>query len=122
MRSVGWYLLLATYAVVAFAQTGQQDSKAEPTPNLCDAAAPKLREANTQRVVLMLTFDSKGRLKSFKTESPKGLQLEKTGDVATEIQKRASALAKQYGVSHPVRVQVDFDCSTGHPTSVSNGP
>ena len=122
MRRAGWYLLLTTCAALALAQAGQQDSKTDPTPNLCDAAAAKLREANTHRVVLMLTLDAQGRLQSFKTESPKGLQLEKMGEVAEEIKKRAISLAKPYGSSHPVKVRVEFDCSSGHPTSVTNSP
>jgi hypothetical protein len=122
MRRAGCYLLFMTCAVVALAQAGQGDSKTEPTPNLCDAAAAKLREANTHRVVLLLTFDTKGRLQSFTTESPRGVQLEKNGEAAAEIKKRAVALAKQYGSSHAVKVQVEFDCSSGHPASVTNTP
>jgi len=122
MKRVAWYLLLTTCAAVALAQTGQQDSKTEPPPNLCDAAAAKLREANTHRVVLMLRLDNKGRVQSFKTESPKGLRLEKMKEAATEIRKIRFAPAKQYGSPDVVKVRVEFDCSTGHPTSVTNSP
>lgn len=120
MKRAAWCLLLATCTVVALAQTSQQDSKPGPPPNLCDAAAAKLREASTQRVVLMLTLDAKGRVESFKTEYPKGLRLEKMNEAAAEIKKLRFAPAKQYGSPDVVKVRVEFDCSTGRPTSVTN--
>lgn len=122
MKRAAWYLVLTTCAAVAFGQTGQQGSKTEPAPNMCDAAEAKLQEANTHRVVLTLKLDNKGRVQSFETESPKGLQLEKMKEAAAEINKMRFAPAKQYGSPRAVKVRVEFDCSTGHPASVSNSP
>jgi pyridoxine/pyridoxamine 5'-phosphate oxidase len=119
MKRMVLCLLLTTLSAVALPQTGQQDSKAQPPPNVCDAAAAKLREANTQRVVLMLRLDNRGRVQSFKTESPKGLRLEKVKEVAAEIKKIRLGQAKQYGSPDVVKVKVEFDCSTGHPTAVT---
>jgi hypothetical protein len=82
------YLVLTASVVVTAAQTGQRESTTEkPTRAMCDAAAPKLHEAKTNKVVLMMTVDSKGRVESFKTESPKGLRLEKMKEAATAVKK-----------------------------------
>jgi len=104
-----WLLLTACVAVTA--QTGQQDPAAEKaTREMCDAAAPKLRESGTNKVVLIMTVDSKGRVESFKTESPKGLRLEKMKEVATAIKAVPFHPAEKDGSPVAVQARMIFDC------------
>jgi hypothetical protein len=64
--------LLVFCIAVASAQTGQPDSTGRTaTRAMCDAAAPKLQDAGTNKFVLMLTLDETGQIKAFKTEFPK---------------------------------------------------
>ncbi len=70
----------------------------------------------------MLTLDAKGRVESFKTESPKGLRLEKVNEAAAEIKKLRFSPAKRYGSPYVAKARVEYDCSTGHPTSVTKSP
>ena len=79
-------LLLVCSMVAAAQQSGQQDSKKGiAPPAVCDAATPKLRETGTNEIVLTMVVDIRGRVESFKTESPKGLRLEKMKDAWLSI-------------------------------------
>lgn len=106
-------LVLMVCAIATMAQqSGQPDSKKETPPRgMCDAAASQLRNSGTNEVVLMMTVDTRGRVQSFKTESPKGLRLEKMKETATAIKAMQFDPAKKDG--HPVTVMISirFDCS-----------
>lgn len=111
------FLLTACVAVTA-AQTDQRPSTAEkPTRALCDAAESKLREAGTNKVVLMMTLDTKGRVESFKTESPRGLRLEKMKEAAAAVKKIQFEPAKKDGSPVAVKVRIEFDCAGENATS-----
>src|SRR5271169_4987454 len=111
MKRVAVCFLLTACVALATAQAVQRDSTAEkPTGAMCDAAAPKLHEAGTNKIVLMMTVDAKGRVKSFKTESPKGLRLEKMKEAAASVRKIQFAPAKKGGSPFPVEVLIEFDC------------
>jgi hypothetical protein len=102
--------VLRRLKTIAVAESKPTDSDAEKAPQaMCDAAAPKLRKAGTNEVVLMMTLDGTGQVTSFKTESPKGLRLEKMNEAATAI-KTIHFKPKKNG---PVVVQVEiaFDCA-----------
>ena len=45
---------------------------ARPPQAVCDAATLRLRESGTSKIVLVMTIDGKGRVESFKTDSPEG--------------------------------------------------
>jgi TonB family protein len=77
---------------------------------MCDAAAPKLQESGTTEVVLTMTLDTRGKVESFKTESPKGLRLENMNEAFAAIKAIQFEPAKKNG--QPVRymVRVKFDC------------
>jgi hypothetical protein len=78
---------------------------------MCDAAAPKLRESGTNKVVLIMTVGTGGRVQSFTTESPKGLRLEKMKDPAAAIKALQFEPAKKDGRPVAVMIRVEFDCS-----------
>jgi hypothetical protein len=112
MKRVILVLLLAAYITVTAAQSGQPEPEADKaTRAMCDAAAPKLRETGATKVVLMMAVDDKGRVESFKTESPKGLRLEKMKDVAAAIKAIPFRPATKAGSPVAVEVRIGFDCS-----------
>jgi hypothetical protein len=111
MKRVTLGLLLAAGVTLAAAQTGQPESEADKAKRaMCDAAAPKLHEAGATKVVLMMTVDDRGRVESFKTESPKGLRLEKMKDVAAAIKAIPFRPATKHGSPVAVKVRIAFDC------------
>jgi TonB family protein len=105
-------LLLLVYSMASNAQqSGQPNSKKVTPQAMCDAAAPKLRESGTNTVVLTLTVDAGGRVRSFTTESPSGLSLEKTKEAAAAIKAMQFKPATKGGRPVAVMVRVKFDCS-----------
>jgi len=64
---------------------------------MCNAAASKLRESGTNKVVLTIAVDTGGRVGSFRTDSPKGLQLEKIKEAAAAIKALQFEPAKKDG-------------------------
>ena len=119
MKRITLWLLLAACANVSGAQTGKQESEADKaTRAMCDAAAPKLRESGTNKVVLTMMLDDTGRVESFKTESPKGLRLEKMKDVAAAIKAMPFRPATKAGSPVAVQARIAFDCPT-QPSSAS---
>lgn len=77
---------------------------------MCKAAALKLREAGTDQVAMEMTIDAKGRVLSFKTESPKGLRLEKTKKAADEIKAMRFDPAEKDGNPVTVMIRATFQC------------
>ena len=111
MKGVTLGLLLIAFVIVSAAQSGQPDSdNVQPPRPMCDAVAPKLQETGTTKVVLMMTLDAKGRVESFKTESPKGLRLEKMKDAASAIKAIHFRPATKSGSPVAVQILVEFDC------------
>ncbi|MGA2357104.1 MAG: energy transducer TonB [Terriglobales bacterium] len=121
MKSVALPLILLVYSVAASAQQGGQPDTNKQTPPqaMCKAAAPKLREAGTNEVVLTVTVDTRGRVQSFTTDSPKGLRLEKIKEASASIKALQFDPAKKDGHAVAVMVRVEFDCS-GSATDASN--
>jgi len=86
----GWAVLLTAICLSEIlAQQG--GPTATPTSQtaasqraICDAAGPKL-ESGANRVILDVSVDSKGRVKSFTTHSPKGLRLEKMSEAVEAV-------------------------------------
>ncbi len=106
-------LLLIFFATAAAAQSKQGDSQnVQPTRAMCDAAASKLMEAGTTKIVLMMTVDGRGRVESFKTEYPRGLRLEKMKDAAAAIKKLQFGPATKDGSPVAVQIRIEFDCAT----------
>jgi TonB family protein len=121
MKKVILWLLLTSVVAVTAAQTGQQGSEAEKaTREMCDAAAPKLRESGTNKVVLMMTIDNRGRVESFKTESPKGLRLEKMKEASTAIKAMQFHPAEKDGSPVAVQARITFDCPSQPPSASKN--
>jgi len=111
MKKAALCLWILVCAPVIIAQNEQQDSDTKMAVQaMCDAAAPKLRQSGTNEVVLMMTVDDKGRVRSFKTESPKGVQLEKMKDTAAAIKKIKFEPAKKDGPV-PVQIEIAFKCT-----------
>jgi hypothetical protein len=78
---------------------------------MCDAAAPKLHKSGTNEVVLIMTVDTRGRVQSFTTESPKGLRLENMKEPAAAIKALHFEPARKGGRPVAVMIRVEFDCS-----------
>jgi TonB family protein len=98
----------ATYAQ----QSGQSDvKKTMPPQEMCKAAAPKLRESGTNEVVLTMTVDTRGKVESFTTDSPKGLRLEKIKEAAAAIKALHFQPAQKDGQAVKVMVRIKFDCA-----------
>ena len=115
-------LLLVCSMVAAAQQSGQQDSKKGiAPPAVCDAATPKLRETGTNEIVLTMVVDIRGRVESFKTESPKGLRLEKMKDAAAAVKAMQFKPVKKDGRPVTAIVRFEFDCS-GPVTDASKKP
>jgi hypothetical protein len=113
MRKASLVLLLTAFVTATAAQIGQPDSdKAHPTRVMCDAAALKLEESGTTKIVLMMTLDRSGRVESFKTESPKGLRLEKMKEAAAAIKTIKFGPAAKDGAPVAVQVRIEFDCAS----------
>jgi hypothetical protein len=68
-----------------------------------------------------MVVDTRGRVESFKTESPKGLRLEKMNEAAAAINALQFEPAKKDGRPVKVTVSVKFDCS-GPATDASKKP
>jgi hypothetical protein len=113
-------LLLLTGCVLgAAAQTVHNGAEMQSaTAAMCEAAGAKLQEAGTNQIVLMMTLSSKGRVESFKTDSPKGLKLEKVKQVATRVKAIPFAPAKKDGSPVAVQLRIAFDCAR-QPSSAS---
>lgn len=121
MKKISLWLLLTAGVAVTAAQTGQQDSETEKAIRaMCDATAPKLREFGANKVVLMVTVDSRGRVESFKTESHKGLRLEKMKEVATAIRAMPFHPAEKDGSPAAVQARIAFDCPAQPPSASNN--
>jgi hypothetical protein len=59
----------------------------------------------------MMTLDKRGRVESFKTESPKGLRLEKAKDVTVAIREIQFKPAEKDGTAVAVQIKIAFDCA-----------
>jgi hypothetical protein len=55
--------------------------------------------------------DHSGHIESFRTESPKGIRLEKMKGVAIAVKKVHFEPAKKDGAPEPVKIRIEFDCS-----------
>jgi hypothetical protein len=109
MRNLALSLLLAIPIV---AQQAVPDANKLVGPKaMCDAAAIKLREAGTDKVVLIMVVGSNGGVESFETEYPKSLKLEKVKEAATAIKKIKLQPATKDGHAVSVMVRATFDCS-----------
>lgn len=107
-------LLLAVAATISVsAQSGPLDfDPKHPPESVCRAAARNLQEARTSKLVLEVTLDATGRVQSFKTESPKGLRLEKMKEAATTIKSLQFKPAyKKDGSPVAVQIAAEFDCA-----------
>jgi hypothetical protein len=112
MKNVILPVVLFFCSMLTSAQGGQPDSKkAMPPQAMCNAAAPALREAGTNEVVLTMTVDAKGRVQSFTTDSPRGLRLEKIKEATAAIKALQFKPAKKDGRAVAVMARVEFDCS-----------
>jgi hypothetical protein len=120
MKGATVALLLIAFVIVGAAQSGQPDSdKAQPPRVMCDAAASKLQKSGTSKVVLMMTLDTQGRVESFKTESPKGLRLEKVKEAASAIRAIHFRPAAKDGSPVAVRILVEFDCANQQTSKIT---
>jgi hypothetical protein len=79
---------------------------------MCDAAAAKLRDAGTSKIVLVMTVDPKGQVESFRTDSPKGLRLEKMKEPSRAIKGIRFTPASKDGSPVAVLVSVEYDCAS----------
>ncbi len=114
MRNTTLPLILLICCVATFGQQDQQPNsqRAAPPQGMCAAAAPKLRESATNKVVLTMIVDATGRVQSFTTESPKGLRLEKMKEPAAAIKAmHFKEPARKDGRAVMVMVRAEFDCS-----------
>ena len=79
-------------------------------PAMCDAAAPHLRDAKTDSIVLTIELDDQGRVHSFRTNSPEGLRLEEVKKAADEIKAMRFEPAKKDGRPVWVMIRAAFKC------------
>ncbi len=100
-------------AISTFAQSGPLDFDSKhPPESVCSAAARNLQEAGTSKLLLDVTLDSTGRVQSFKTESPKGLRLEKMKEAASAIKSlQFEPVVKKDGSPVAVQIAAEFDCA-----------
>lgn len=113
MKNVALLLLLFVCSRATHAEHSEKSDvkKVMPPQAMCNAAAPKLREWGTNEVVLTMTVDTRGKVESFTTDSPKGLRLEKIKEAATAIKALQFQPAQKDGRAVRVMVRVEFDCS-----------
>jgi TonB family protein len=112
MKNVALLLLLFVCSRATHAEHGEKSDvkKVMPPQAMCNAAAPKLRGWGTNEVVLTMTVDTRGKVESFTTDSPKGLRLEKIKEAATAIKALQFQPAQKDGRAVRVMVRVEFDC------------
>ena len=120
------HLALSLFLLIGAISSGAQQavpdfSKMVGPRAMCEAAATKLRDSGTDKVVLMLTLGTTGRVESFQTESPKGLKLEAVKEAATAIKKLKFEPATKDGLPVRVKGKAVFDCSQ-QPGNDSNRP
>lgn len=111
MKSATLFVFLLVCSIaIASQERGRAESRKAPRA-MCDAAASQLHESGTTEVVLTMILDTRGKVESFKTESPKGLRLENMNEASAAIKAIQFEQAKKNG--QPVRyaVKVKFDCS-----------
>ena len=102
-------------AGLSLAQSAPPDAQnLNVTRIMCDAAAAKLRDAGTSKIVLTMTVDRKGQVEQFRTESPKGLRLEKMKEASTAIKGIRFTPASKDGSPVAVQVSVEYDCAKPH--------
>jgi hypothetical protein len=119
MKKISLWLLLTAGVAVTAAQTGQQDSETEKaTRAMCDDAAPKLREFGANKVVLMMTVDSRDEWSHSRLS--KGLRLEKMKEVATAIKAMPFHPAEKDGSPAAVQARIAFDCPAQPPSASNN--
>lgn len=78
---------------------------------MCEAAAPQLHDSGTTKIVLFMELDQAGHLVHFRTESPKGLHLEKVKDAAADVKAMHFEPARKNGLPVAVQIRVTFDCA-----------
>ena len=79
MKRVASLILAVGATVTLSAQSSPSDFDSKHPPDaLCGAAALKLQEAGTSKVVLAMALDASGRVQSFKTESQRDSDLRKS--------------------------------------------
>jgi TonB family protein len=113
MNKVALSLLAVAATISMSAQSGPLDFDAEhPPESVCRAAARNLQEVGTSKLLLQMTLDSTGRVQSFKTESPKGLRLEKTKEAATAIKAlQFKPAIKKDGSPAATQIEAEFNCA-----------
>jgi TonB family protein len=108
-------VVLCVLAFAACATTSPQNGVPDfdpkhPPETVCTAAEPKLREAGTSKLVLRMKLDDSGRVLSFKTESPKGLRLEKMEAATNAIRALRFRPSEESGSPLEVQVREEIDC------------
>lgn len=112
MKRVASLILAIGATVTLSAQSSPSDFDPKHPPDaVCGAAALKLQEAGTSKVVLAMALDASGRVQAFKTESPKGLRLEKIKEAASAIKSMQFKPAIKDGSPVAVQIGVEFDCA-----------
>lgn len=120
MKNIVLFLVLLTCSTAAVGEENRKlDSKRPGTDAMCAAAAPRLRQLETDEVVLIMIVDERGKVQSFKTESPKGLRLEKMKEAKAEIKALQFEPARLHGQAVMVQMRVTFDCSESVTGAVS---
>ena len=104
-------IMLCVCAVIVAQEPPDQPSRQKAPPAVCDAAMASLRQHDAKEVVLVLTLDDKGRVDSFQTESPEGLNLEKSGKAKAEIKKMRFQPALKDGRPAWAQILISLDCS-----------
>lgn len=83
MRTVTFILLLVCSVATTAQEHGQTEFR-KTARMMCVAAGPKLRESGSNEIVLIMVVDAEGRVASFHSLSPEGLETIKKAAVAME--------------------------------------
>jgi TonB family protein len=95
-------------------QSGSPDIELkDPSKAVCDVVGSKLREAGADKMVLFITLDKKGSVRSFKVVSPK--DFEKTEEAANTIKSLKFNPVVKDSSPVPPQITAQFDCGEPRP-------
>src|SRR5437762_13345366 len=114
MRRIAVWFLVVLSATSSLGQSGSSDVELkDPSKAVCDVVGSKLREAGTDKIVLFITLDKKGLVRSFKVVSPK--DFEKNKEAANTIKSLKFNPVVKDSSPVPPQITAQFDCGEPRP-------
>ncbi|MCU1296111.1 MAG: hypothetical protein JWO91_389 [Acidobacteriaceae bacterium] len=113
-------MLLYSFCAASAQQSSTLSSSGSVNQNaICGVAEPQLRESAKHEIIVSLWVDNTGKVLSFKTNSPKGLKLEKVKESADAI-KAMHFESRKTSDESPIQVKLAIKCPDSTSANTKN--